>query len=83
MLVHCPQLLVLQGGDMIQGEQDQDTAESSCLELNSNHGKNIELSNHNLTAMRVSSYNQGVIVSHKPLQRNKVFRVGDLSDRLS
>uniref|UniRef100_A0A3Q1G9H6 Neuralized-like protein 4 n=1 Tax=Acanthochromis polyacanthus TaxID=80966 RepID=A0A3Q1G9H6_9TELE len=32
-----------------------------------NHGKNIQLSNQNLTAARVSSYNQGLLVTAQPL----------------
>uniref|UniRef100_A0A8C5F042 Neuralized-like protein 4 n=1 Tax=Gouania willdenowi TaxID=441366 RepID=A0A8C5F042_GOUWI len=40
-----------------------------------NHGKNIQLSNQNLTAARVSSYNQGLLVTVQPLARLQLFQV--------
>uniref|UniRef100_A0A8C2CZI1 Neuralized-like protein 4 n=1 Tax=Cyprinus carpio TaxID=7962 RepID=A0A8C2CZI1_CYPCA len=40
-----------------------------------NHGKNIELSNQNLTAARVSSYNQGLLVAAQALPRQQLFQV--------
>lgn len=40
-----------------------------------NHGKNIQLSNQNLTAARVSSYNQGLLVTSQPLARQQLFQV--------
>lgn len=61
-----------------QDEQDEDTAEAAHYEFHINHGKNIQLSNHNLTAFRSASYNQGIVVSHKPLCRNQMFRVSAL-----
>ncbi|KAJ4949069.1 hypothetical protein JOQ06_020587 [Pogonophryne albipinna] len=39
-----------------------------------NHGKNIQLSNQNLTAARVSSYNQGLLVAAQPLARQQLFQ---------
>ncbi|XP_011485805.1 neuralized-like protein 4 isoform X1 [Oryzias latipes] len=39
-----------------------------------NHGKNIQLSNQNLTAARVSSYNQGLLVTAQPLARQLLFQ---------
>ncbi|XP_066578654.1 neuralized-like protein 4 isoform X2 [Amia ocellicauda] len=39
-----------------------------------NHGKNIQLSNRNLTASRVSSYNQGLLVTAQPLPRQQLFQ---------
>ncbi|XP_033763671.1 neuralized-like protein 4 [Pecten maximus] len=56
-------------------DQDQDTNTSCCFEFHCNHGKNVLLSNNNLTARRTASYNQGVLVSSRPLQRNKLFQV--------
>lgn len=41
-----------------------------------NHGKNIQLSNQNLTAARVSSYNQGLLVTVHALPRQQLFQVG-------
>lgn len=43
-----------------------------------NHGKNIQLSNQNLTAARVSSYNQGLLVTVQPLARQQLFQVAVL-----
>ncbi|KAJ8401740.1 hypothetical protein AAFF_G00377110 [Aldrovandia affinis] len=39
-----------------------------------NHGKNIQLSNENLTAVRASSYNQGLLVTAQPLPRLQLFQ---------
>ncbi|XP_034146279.1 neuralized-like protein 4 [Esox lucius] len=39
-----------------------------------NHGKNIQLSNQNLTAARVSSYNQGLLVTAQPLPPLQLFQ---------
>ncbi|KAM9462513.1 neuralized-like protein 4 isoform 2-T2 [Clarias gariepinus] len=39
-----------------------------------NHGKNIQLSNQNLTATRVSSYNQGLLVTAHTLPRQQLFQ---------
>ncbi|XP_038851954.1 neuralized-like protein 4 [Salvelinus namaycush] len=39
-----------------------------------NHGKNIQLSNQKLTAARVSSYNQGLLVTAQPLPRQQLFQ---------
>ena len=60
---------------LMQGEQDEDTAEAAHYEFHINHGKNVKLSNNNLTAFRTASYNQGIVVTHKPLPRNQIFRV--------
>lgn len=40
-----------------------------------NHGKNIQLSSQNLTAARVCSYNQGLLVTAQPLARQQLFQV--------
>ncbi|XP_060796336.1 neuralized-like protein 4 isoform X1 [Neoarius graeffei] len=39
-----------------------------------NHGKNIQLSNQNLTAARVCSYNQGLLVTAHALPRQQLFQ---------
>ncbi|XP_025890362.1 neuralized-like protein 4, partial [Nothoprocta perdicaria] len=39
------------------------------------HGKNIQLSNGNLTATRVASYNQGIVVVGQPLPPGHLFQV--------
>ncbi|XP_064610379.1 neuralized-like protein 4 [Liolophura sinensis] len=56
-------------------DQDQDTAEDITVEFNNNHGKNIRLSQRNLRACRAASYNQGLVVSRKPLPRTELFQV--------
>ncbi|XP_039602936.1 neuralized-like protein 4 isoform X2 [Polypterus senegalus] len=45
------------------------------MEFLENHGKNILLSNQNFTATRVSSYNQGLLVTSQPLPRQHLFQV--------
>ena len=59
----------------LQEDLDEDTAETCFLEFHASHGKNIELSNQNLTACRTDSYNQAIVLSHRPLIRNHVFKV--------
>ncbi|CAL8376707.1 unnamed protein product [Gadus morhua 'NCC'] len=39
-----------------------------------NHGKNIQLSNQSQTAARVSSYNQGLLVTSQPLSPQQLFQ---------
>uniref|UniRef100_A0A4W5JSQ1 Neuralized-like protein 4 n=1 Tax=Hucho hucho TaxID=62062 RepID=A0A4W5JSQ1_9TELE len=64
------------------GEEDSTPVESTKLALVpntimaflENHGKNIQLSNQNLTAARVSSYNQGLLVTAQPLPRQQLFQ---------
>ena len=59
----------------VDRDQDQDTASFSVPEFHCNHGKNIMLSNSNLTIERVASYNQAIAVTNKPLARNRLFQV--------
>ena len=59
----------------LQEDLDEDTAEACFLEFHASHGKNVELSNRNMTARRTDSYNQGIVLSHRPLIRNHVFKV--------
>lgn len=50
--------------------------EGTCtLEFHENHGRNIQLSNENQSARRIASYNQGVVVSARPLPRGQLFQV--------
>ncbi|MEQ2171695.1 hypothetical protein GOODEAATRI_013398 [Goodea atripinnis] len=44
-----------------------------------NHGKNIQLSNQSLTAARVSSYNQGLLVTAQSLARQQLFQIDRLN----
>ena len=39
-------------------------------------GRNIRLMNNGRTAARVESYNQGVVIGSKPLERDTIFEVG-------
>ncbi|XP_064408911.1 LOW QUALITY PROTEIN: neuralized-like protein 4 [Latimeria chalumnae] len=45
------------------------------MEFMENHGKNILLSNGNLTATRTASYNQGLVGTARPLPRQHLFQV--------
>ncbi|XP_061768430.1 neuralized-like protein 4 [Nerophis ophidion] len=67
-----------------EGEDDstpvRETAGEPCVLVPTavtfleNHGKNIQLSNQNLTAARVSSYNQGLLVTAQPLAQHQLFQ---------
>ncbi|KAM6949638.1 neuralized-like protein 4 isoform 1-T1 [Aplochiton taeniatus] len=63
-----------------EGEEDGTPVESepallpNVMAFLENHGKNIQLSNQNLTAARVSSYNQGLLVTAQPLPRQQLFQ---------
>ncbi|XP_068960104.1 neuralized-like protein 4 [Petaurus breviceps papuanus] len=70
-----------------EGEEDEDDDEPgtmgeneavvtpAALEFLENHGKNILLSNGNLTATRVASYNQGIVVLNQPLVPQQLVQV--------
>uniref|UniRef100_A0A673G670 Neuralized-like protein 4 n=1 Tax=Sinocyclocheilus rhinocerous TaxID=307959 RepID=A0A673G670_9TELE len=64
-----------------EGEQDSTPCENepalvpTVMTFLENHGKNIQLSNQNLTAARVSSYNQGLLVTAQALPRQQLFQV--------
>uniref|UniRef100_A0A8C7F8E1 Neuralized-like protein 4 n=1 Tax=Oncorhynchus kisutch TaxID=8019 RepID=A0A8C7F8E1_ONCKI len=58
------------------GEEDT-LVPNTIMAFLENHGKNIQLSNQNLTAARVSSYNQGLLVTAQPLPRQQLFQVID------
>ncbi|XP_074839129.1 neuralized-like protein 4 isoform X2 [Carettochelys insculpta] len=47
----------------------------AAMEFLENHGKNILLSNGNLTATRVASYNQGIVVMAQPLPPGQLFQI--------
>ncbi|XP_067658409.1 neuralized-like protein 4 isoform X2 [Haliotis asinina] len=70
-----PPVILDQVDSQADRDQDHDTMAASVTTFHGNHGKNILLSNNNLTARRVASYNQGIVVSHKPLTRKKLFQV--------
>uniref|UniRef100_A0A672LNB3 Neuralized-like protein 4 n=1 Tax=Sinocyclocheilus grahami TaxID=75366 RepID=A0A672LNB3_SINGR len=64
-----------------EGEEDSTPCENepalvpTVMIFLENHGKNIQLSNQNLTAARVSSYNQGLLVTAQALPRQQLFQV--------
>ncbi|XP_072523105.1 neuralized-like protein 4 isoform X1 [Salminus brasiliensis] len=63
-----------------EGEEDTTPCENEpalvpmSMAFLENHGKNIQLSNQNLTAARVSSYNQGLLVTAQALPRQQLFQ---------
>eukprot|EP00063_Salmo_salar_P036607 XP_014011442.1 PREDICTED: neuralized-like protein 4 isoform X1 [Salmo salar] len=65
-----------------EGEEDRTPVEggepalapNTVMAFLENHGKNIQLSHQNLTAARVSSYNQGLLVTAQPLPRQQLFQ---------
>ncbi|XP_014669095.1 PREDICTED: neuralized-like protein 4 [Priapulus caudatus] len=56
-------------------EGDIDTKGQPFVEFHNHHGNHIRLSNNNRTATRIASYNNGIILSSKPLQPLKLFEV--------
>ncbi|XP_063043226.1 neuralized-like protein 4 isoform X2 [Engraulis encrasicolus] len=57
-----------------EAEVPAQVAAPTAMAFLENHGKNIQLSNQNLTAARVSSYNQGLLVTAQPLPRQQLFQ---------
>lgn len=55
--------------------ENEGLAVTSSMQFLENHGKNILLSNSRLTASRVSSYNQGIVVVAQPLPPQQLFQV--------
>uniref|UniRef100_T1IVE5 NHR domain-containing protein n=1 Tax=Strigamia maritima TaxID=126957 RepID=T1IVE5_STRMM len=49
--------------------------QTNSLEFYNRHGRNIQLSNHNLTASRSASYNQGIVVCRNSLVRGQLFQI--------
>jgi neuralized-like protein 4 len=47
----------------------------AVLEFHENHGRNVHLGEGRRTAKRTASYNQGVVISSKPLAREQLFQV--------
>lgn len=60
---------------VLQVETEPCSLVPTAMAFLENHGKNIQLSNQNLTAARVSSYNQGLLVTAQPLARQQLFQV--------
>lgn len=45
------------------------------LEFHDNHGRNVQLSDGNATAIRTDSYNQGFVITNRSLKEEEVFEV--------
>ena len=45
------------------------------FEFHENHGRNVQLGEGRRVAKRTASYNQGVVISSKPLPRDQLFQV--------
>jgi neuralized-like protein 4 len=54
----------------------QSTIQPAVLEFHENHGRNVQLGEGCKTAKRTASYNQGVVISSKPMPREQLFQVG-------
>lgn len=48
---------------------------SIIFEFHENHGRNVQLGEGRRAAKRTASYNQGVVISSKPLPRDQLFQV--------
>ena len=56
---------------MSNQEAAETVSQPIILEFHENHGRNVQLSEGRKTAKRTASYNQGVIISNKPLPDRK------------
>ena len=54
---------------------DEEAVDETWLEFHSNHGANVELSNDGVTATRSAGFNNALVLSHKPLPKNALFKV--------
>ena len=58
-----------------QGEVEEVTNTAGVLEFHDNRGRNVSLCHGNTMARRSDSYNQGLVISAKPLPRDTLFQV--------
>ena len=58
-----------------QGEVEEVTNIAGVLEFHDNRGRNVSLCHGNTMARRSDSYNQGLVISAKPLPRDTLFQV--------
>ena len=67
--------------DSLEVGQQQQQPEPDCelpqqpLTFHCNHGKNVTLKDGSLRAVRGESYNQGLVLSNRPLARDEMFKV--------
>jgi neuralized-like protein 4 len=57
------------------GAETEPAVRAVVLEFHENHGRNVQLGEGRRTAKRTASYNQGVVISSKPLPREQLFQV--------
>ena len=57
------------------GQQPGDTMAATVFEFHDNTGRNVALCHGNTVARRHDSYNQGLVMSARPLPRNTLFQV--------
>jgi hypothetical protein len=57
------------------GAETEPAVHAVVLEFHENHGRNVQLGEGRRTAKRTASYNQGVVISSKPLPREQLFQV--------
>lgn len=62
-------------GSILQVQLLSDEELRFTSEFHDNCGKNVSCKNDNQTAERISSYNQGLVFSAKPLPQNHLFQV--------
>ncbi|XP_037118336.1 neuralized-like protein 4 isoform X2 [Syngnathus acus] len=62
------------GTPVTEAESEPCAPVPTAMAFLENHGKNIQLSNQKLTAARVSSYNQGLLVTAQPLNQQQLFQ---------
>ena len=63
-------------------DEQSEVSESTedCLPLfDENHGKNVVVTNNGLTAERITSYNDGIVIMQKPLRRNRLIQVSSVN----
>ena len=60
-----------------QGEAEEVTT-AGVFEFHDNRGRNVSLCHGNTMARRSDSYNQGLVISAKPLPRDTLFQVRTL-----
>lgn len=74
---YCSELPETEMSNLIDLSPDRSTG----LQFHENRGRNIELSPDRCIASRIESYNQGVVLSSKPLSRGMLFQVIIRSER--
>ncbi len=66
---------------VLEEEKSERESGSNELMFHDHHGRNIQVRNGGKSASRTDSYNQGVLLTHRPLKDNEMFEVS--VDKLS